>query len=65
VVIRGHAFMQNLQRGHYELRADARHERFRLIAAVDELAEAKCPSRSINATTPSFFRPISRAGFFI
>jgi len=40
VVIRGHAFMQNLQRGHYELRADARHERFRLIAAVDELAEA-------------------------
>jgi hypothetical protein len=25
-VIRGHAFIQNLRRGHYELGVDARHE---------------------------------------
>jgi transposase-like protein len=37
VVIRGHAFMQNLRRGHYELGVDARgHER--VAAAFTELA---------------------------
>ena len=39
VVIRGHAFIQNLRRGHYELGVEARHERLRLAAAFDELAE--------------------------
>jgi transposase-like protein len=40
VVIRGHAFIQNLRRGHYELGVEARHVRLRLAAAFDELAEA-------------------------
>ena len=39
-VIRGHAFVQNLRRGHYELGVEARHEQLRLAAAFDELAEA-------------------------
>jgi transposase-like protein len=39
-VIRGHAFVQNLSRGHYELGADARHPLLRLAAAFDELAAA-------------------------
>jgi hypothetical protein len=39
-VIRGHAFVQNLRRGHYELGVEARHVRLRLAAAFDELAEA-------------------------
>jgi transposase-like protein len=37
VVIRGHAFVQNLRRGHYELGVEARHERLRVAAALDEL----------------------------
>jgi IS6 family transposase len=37
-VIRGHAFVQNLRRGHYELGVEARHERVRVAAAFDELA---------------------------
>jgi transposase-like protein len=36
-VARGHAFVQNVRRGHYELGVDARHERLRLAAAFDEL----------------------------
>ena len=36
VVIRGHAFIQNLRRGHYELAADATTV-FRLATAFDEL----------------------------
>jgi transposase-like protein len=40
VVIRGHAFVQNLRRGHYELGIDARRERLRLAAAFDELLAA-------------------------
>jgi IS6 family transposase len=39
-VIRGHAFVQNLRRGHYELGVEARHERQRVAAAFDKLAEA-------------------------
>ena len=39
-VIRGHAFVQNLRRGHYELGVEARHVRLRVAAAFDELAEA-------------------------
>jgi IS6 family transposase len=40
VVIRGHAFVQNLRRGHYERGVEARHERLRVAAAFDELTEA-------------------------
>jgi len=40
VVITGHAFIQNLRRGHYELGAEARHEHLRVAAAFDELAKA-------------------------
>ena len=39
-VIRGHALVQNLRRGHYELGVEARHERLRLAAAFDELTPA-------------------------
>ena len=39
-VIRGHAFIQNLRRGHYQLGVEARHDRLRVAAAFDELAEA-------------------------
>jgi len=37
VVVRGHAFMQNLRRGHYELGLDALPG-LRVAAAFDELA---------------------------
>ena len=37
VIIRGHAFMQNLRRGHYELGADARCRHLHVAAAFDEL----------------------------
>jgi transposase-like protein len=37
VVTCGHAFVQNLRRGHYELGVEARHERLRVAAAFDEL----------------------------
>ena len=40
MVINGHAFIQNLRRGHYELGIEARHQRLRLAAAFAELAEA-------------------------
>jgi IS6 family transposase len=40
VVIRGHALMQNLRRGHYELGVEAISPRLRLAAAFDELTEA-------------------------
>ena len=39
-VIRGHAFVQNLRRGHYELGVEARHQCLRVAAAFDELATA-------------------------
>jgi IS6 family transposase len=37
VIIRGHAFVQNIRRGRYEIGADARHEQLHLAAAFDEL----------------------------
>ena len=37
-VIAGHAFIQNLRRGHYELGVDARQDRLRCAVAFDELA---------------------------
>jgi transposase-like protein len=39
VIIRGHAFVQNIRRGHYELGVDARCCHLRLAAAFDELAD--------------------------
>jgi len=36
VVIRGHAFIQNLRRGHYELGTETRHQHLRIAAAFDE-----------------------------
>jgi IS6 family transposase len=39
IVIAGHAFVQNLRRGHYELAADQRHQ-LRVAAAFTELAQA-------------------------
>ncbi|MCP3857268.1 MAG: DDE-type integrase/transposase/recombinase, partial [Actinomycetia bacterium] len=38
VVISGHAFVQNLRRGHYQLGVEADRDRLRLPAAFDELA---------------------------
>jgi len=38
VVITGHAFVQNLRRGHYELGTHATTDHLRLAAAFDELA---------------------------
>jgi len=38
-VIRGHAFVQNVRRGHYELGVEARHEHLRLATAFKDLAE--------------------------
>jgi hypothetical protein len=38
IAIRGHAFIDNLRRGHYELGVDAR-SRLTLAAAFDELAQ--------------------------
>jgi transposase-like protein len=40
VVMQGHAFVQNLRRGHDELGVNTRHDGFRLAAAFDELAPA-------------------------
>ncbi|MGI9576947.1 MAG: IS6 family transposase, partial [Microthrixaceae bacterium] len=40
VIIRGHAFMQNLRRGHYELSVDARNRYLRVATAFDEIATA-------------------------
>jgi IS6 family transposase len=37
VVISGHAFIQNVRRGHYELGVERRHDRLRVAAAFDEL----------------------------
>ena len=39
-IIGGHAFVQNLRRGHYELGLEARHSRLRVAAASGELARA-------------------------
>jgi IS6 family transposase len=40
VIITGHAFIQNLRRGHYELGVDARADHLRCATAFDELASA-------------------------
>jgi IS6 family transposase len=40
IVIRGHAFVQNLRRGHYELGVEARNDCLRVAAAFDELTAA-------------------------
>jgi IS6 family transposase len=38
IIIRGHAFLQNLRREHYELGMDARHRQLHAAAAFDERA---------------------------
>jgi hypothetical protein len=45
VVIRGHAFIQNLRHDHYELAVDATQV-FRLATAFDELRPAIEPARA-------------------
>jgi IS6 family transposase len=40
VIIAGHAFIQNLRRGHYELGVDTASHHLRVAAAFDQLAEA-------------------------
>ena len=40
VIIHGHAFIQNLRRGHYEVGVEARNRHLRVAAACDELAQA-------------------------
>jgi transposase-like protein len=40
IVIRGHAFIQNLRRGQHELGVDAHRERLQVAAAFEELAKA-------------------------
>ena len=37
IAISGHAFIQNVRRGHYELGVETRHDRLRAAAALDEL----------------------------
>jgi IS6 family transposase len=37
VVIRGHAFIQNIRRGHYELGVDARRDQLRIAAVFEEV----------------------------
>jgi IS6 family transposase len=64
-VISGHAFVQNLRRGHYEIGVEASDERLRLAAAFDELAgvisanpdtnRAQHAPRSTNATAPLLY----------
>ena len=39
VIVRGHAFMQNVRRGHYELGVEANPRR-RVAAAITQLARA-------------------------
>jgi transposase-like protein len=39
-IMAGHAFIQNLRRGHYELGVEARNSRLRVAAAFGELARA-------------------------
>lgn len=41
VVIRGHAFIQNLRRDQYELGIEARHRHLHLATAFDELADVR------------------------
>ena len=40
IVVRGHAFVKNIRRGHHELGTQARHEQLRVAAALDEIAAA-------------------------
>jgi hypothetical protein len=47
VIIKGHAFMPNLRRGHCELGAEARHRHFRVTVAFDELATAIRPAGQV------------------
>ena len=52
VIIRGHAFMQNLRRGHYELGVDGRNRHLRVAAAFDELARRSDRAPEHTGTLP-------------
>jgi hypothetical protein len=41
VIIRGHAFVQNLRRGHYELGDEARHAQLGTVALTDRVPAAR------------------------
>ncbi len=41
VIIRGHAFIQNLRRGHYELGVEARHAQRSVAAAFEQRNSAR------------------------
>jgi hypothetical protein len=40
VVIRGHAFIQNVRRGHYELGVEARHPRLGAWVSIQKNADS-------------------------
>jgi hypothetical protein len=56
VVMRGHALMQNLRRGHYELELDARHHQ--RIATSRQTNSA--PTRAIAGALRAAFTQLAR-----
>jgi len=59
VVIAGHAFVQNIRRGHYELATEAPMTR-RLAVAFDELARAGHGDLIPEARRPSACRELAQ-----
>jgi hypothetical protein len=53
VISTGHAFIQNLRRGHYELAVDL-DPNHRLPASFTELALAICAAHKPPSTVPTF-----------
>ncbi len=49
VLIRGHAFIQNLRRSHYELGTETPHSHLRIRTAFEELISTICPRQSADA----------------
>jgi len=64
VIMCGHAFMQNLRRGHYELGLDARPHR-RIETAITELARAHPTQRNSAAIGTSAIAQVGASGFKI
>jgi hypothetical protein len=52
VISAGHAFIQNIRRGHYELGTEE-VVNLRVLAAFDELALAICPTRIHSRGNPT------------
>ena len=50
VVIRGHAFIQNLRHGHYELGSETHQRLLRIGSAFEELTETIWPTRRLLPT---------------